>query len=81
MTNTIKRPKNKNNLFFIFLLSNILTVFLSVTTIYSNDRTMGEYAVAQTESWIQTCVLGSEPAHARLHHMQFQCILVLTIYI
>ena len=36
--------------------------------------------MAWIESWIQTCVLGSGPVQVQLIHMQFHCILVLTIY-
>ena len=77
MINTIKRPNN--NIFFFFALKHPNGFFEFNKYLESNHRTMGEYAVAQNESWIQTCVLGSEPAHARLHHMQFQRIQVLTI--
>ena len=72
---TRKRPKTT---FFFFALKHPNVFPECNKYLESNNRTLGEYAVAQIESWIQMCVLGSEPAHAQKIHMQLHCILVLT---
>ena len=44
----------------------------------SREITEIENDVAQIESLIQSCVLGSDPMYVQLIQMQFHCILMLT---